>query len=128
MRISGFAKFTTQQWFLGTKNKIEWRYFGFYELKFVTADKFLTYHLQAVTFLLYITFTSRVLQHCRFVISSIKEVLMTKNGPINFVHNFFSNSPWCKDMKSVEKMACSLDSAPRINFWSLTWALMGIFT
>jgi hypothetical protein len=23
----------------------------------------------------------------------IKEVLMTKNGPINFVHNFFPNSP-----------------------------------
>ena len=58
----------------------------------------------------------------------IKEGLLTKNGPIDFVHNFFPNSPWCKDMKSVEKMACSLDSDPSINFWSLTWALMGIFT
>jgi hypothetical protein len=56
------------------------------------------------------------------------EVLMTKNGAINFVHNFFPDSPWCKDMKSVEKMACSFDSAPEINFWSLTWALMEIFT
>jgi hypothetical protein len=46
----------------------------------------------------------------------VKEVLMTKNGPINFAHNFFPNSPLCKDMKSVEKMACSFDSAPEINF------------
>jgi hypothetical protein len=29
-------------------------------------------------------------------------------------------------MKSAEKMACSFDSAMSTNFWSLTWALMGI--
>jgi hypothetical protein len=33
-----------------------------------------------------------------------------------------------KEMKSAEKMARSFDSAPSINFLSLTWALMGIFT
>jgi hypothetical protein len=31
-------------------------------------------------------------------------------------------------MKSAEKMACSFDSAPRINFGNLTLALMGILT
>jgi len=33
--------------------------------------------------------------------SSIKEGPLIKNGPINFVHNFFPNSPWFKDMKST---------------------------
>jgi hypothetical protein len=51
-----------------------------------------------------------------YTLSSIKEGPLIKNGPINFVHNFFPNSPWCKDMKSAEKMACSFDSAPEINF------------
>jgi hypothetical protein len=46
----------------------------------------------------------------------VKEVFMTKNGPINFVHNFVPFSPGCKGMKSVEKMACSFDLAPEINF------------
>ena len=31
--------------------------------------------------------------HANKADTAIKEVLMTKNGPINFVHNFFPNSP-----------------------------------